>query len=398
MGSNSPILRILDRILWNKLIITSSQAIYFSPFIKTSLHSRGRSANGILLGRVINSGRNIFWNPNISMSPHVVVVGPTGSGKTETLLSIATKMNSLYSVTVLMIDVKGDIKSRLERRGYFFNLIDVPRDPLGSLYPYYIDPVGRAGQVFESIVSSYEVHDIRAQASLYKAIKKAYEITPLPTWQHVMAGLIDGENPENVMISRVVDEIAFLDGGPHNIGHYSVREGVINVISLAGISKEREEMLSYAMNMVFHDMLNYMSSRSIDPKTVRGVLVIDEAWVLSKHGKSSNRVLNLIKLSRGYGLSVLLATQSFRDFGDSWDRILENTGVLIVLNTPSKRFWFDASNFLKISREAIEDLMIILGKGDAIIRVLPDPRPIPISLENDVEEPREGEKTISRDL
>ena len=205
-----------------------------------------------------------------------------------------------------------------------------------------------------------------------------------------MAGLADEENPESIMISRMLDEIAFLDGGPHNIGHYSLREGIINVISLAGISKEREEMLSYAMNMVFHDMLNYMSSRSIDPKTIRGVLVIDEAWVLSKHGKSSNRVLNLIKLSRGYGLSVLLATQSFRDFGDSWDRILENTGVLIVLNTPSKRFWIDASNFLKISREAIEDLMVVLGKGDALIRVLPDPRPIPVSLENDVEEAREG--------
>ena len=386
MGSNNPILRILERILWNRLTITSSQSIYFSPFIKTSLHSRGRSAGGILLGRVINSGRNIFWNPNISMSPHIVVVGPTGSGKTETLLSIATRMNSLYSVTVLMIDVKGDIRSRLERRGYSFNLIDVPRDPLGSLYPYYIDPVGRAGQVFESIVSSYEMHDLRAQASLYKAIKKAYESTPLPTWQHVMAGLVDRENPEGIMISRILDEIAFLDGGVHNIGHYSVRDGVINVISLAGISKEREELLSYAMNMVFHDMLNYMSSRSIDPKVVKGVLVIDEAWILSRHGKSSNRVLNLIKLSRGYGLSVLLATQSFRDFGDSWDRILENSGVLIVLNTPSKRFWIDASNFLKLSKETIEDLMVILGRGDALIRVLPDPRPIPVSLENDVEE------------
>ena len=385
MRSNNPILRILGKALWRNPTIVSSQAIYFSPFIKTSLHSRGSNTGGILLGRIINSGRNIFWNPSRSMSPHIVVIGPTGSGKTETLLSISTRMNSLYTTTVLMVDVKGDIRSRLEKRGYSFSLIDVPREPLGSLYPYYIDPIGRTNQVFESIVSSYEIHDIKIQASLYKAIRKAYEQTPLPTWQHIIAGLMDRENPEGIMISRVVDEIALLDGGPHMVGHYTIREGAINVISLAEISKEREEMLSYSMNMIFHDMINYMSSRSIDPKTVRGALVIDEAWILSRHGRNSNKLLNLVKLSRGYGLSVLLATQSFRDFGDNWDRIVENSGVLIVLNTPSKKFWIDASNFLKISRETIEDLMIILGKGDALIRILPDPRPLPISLENEVE-------------
>lgn len=384
--SDSPLLRILGKALWSRLTITSSQAIYFSPFIKTSIYSRNSDPGGILLGRIINSGRNIFWNPNRSMSPHIIVVGPTGSGKTETLLSIATRMHSLYSVTVLMIDVKGDIRSRLERRGYTFNLIDIPRDPLGSLYPYHIDPIGRAGQVFESIVSSYEIHDIKAQATLYKAIRKAYELTPIPTWQHVITELRDGENPEGVMILRVIDEIAFLDGGSHVTGHYSVREEAVNVISLTQISKEREEMLSYAMNMVFLDMINYMSSKNIDPRSVRGALVIDEAWILSKYGRSSNRVLNLVKLSRGYGLSVLLATQSFRDFGENWDRILENSGVLIVLNTPSKKFWADASNFLKISRETIEDLMVILGRGDALIRVLPDPRPLPVSLENDVDD------------
>ncbi len=383
-------LRILGKVLWNRLTITSSQSIYFSPFVKTSLHSRGSDASGILLGRVINSGRNIFWNPNKSMSPHIITVGPTGSGKTETLLSIAAKMNSLYSVTVLMIDVKGDIRSRLEKRGYSFNLIEIPRNPLGSLYPYHIDPAGRAGQVFESIVSSYEIQDIKIQASLYKALRRAYELTPLPTWHHVITGLVDGDSPEGIMISRVLDEIAFLDGGLYSTGHYSVREEAINVISLAGVSKEREEMLSYAMNIVFLDMINYMSSRNIDPKTVRGALVIDEAWILSKYGRSSNRVLNLVKLSRGYGLSVLLATQSFRDFGENWDRILENSGVLIVLNTPSKKFWADASNFLKINREIIEQLMVIMGRGDALIRVLPDPRPLPISLENDAEDLKIG--------
>jgi DNA helicase HerA-like ATPase len=140
------------------------------------------------------------------------------------------------------------------------------------------------------------------------------------------------------------------------------------------------------MNIVFQDMLNYMSSRHVDPRYVGGAIVIDEAWILTRKGRSSTRLLNLVKLSRGYGLSVLLATQSFRDFGDDWDRILENSGLLIALSNPSKRFWSDASKFLKIDRETIEELMVVMGRGDALIRILPDPRPLPVSLETETVE------------
>lgn len=367
-------------------IASSIHSIYFSPFLRTSLHSRGIHKSGILIGRIINSGRNVFWNPNSSMSPHIIVVGPTGSGKTETLISIATKMHSLLSTTILAIDVKGDIEARLLKRGYLFRSIDVPRTPLGSLYPFYIDPSARAGQVFEAIVSSFDVNDIKMQAAIYKAIKRAYEKTPTPTWQNILSELSQEDEHVRIMISRIIDEISYLDGGKQQIGHYEIVEGEINIISLSKISKEKEETLSYAMNIVFQDMLNYMSSRHVDPRYVGGAIVIDEAWILTRKGRSSTRLLNLAKLSRGYGLSVLLATQSFRDFGDDWDRILENSGLLIALSNPSKRFWSDASKFLKIDRETIEELMVVMGRGDALIRILPDPRPLPVSLETETVE------------
>ncbi|MDT7887373.1 MAG: ATP-binding protein [Desulfurococcales archaeon] len=368
-----------------RAISTSSfSSIYFSPFLKTSLHSRGIHKSGILIGKIINSGRNIFWNPNNSMSPHVIVVGPTGSGKTETLISISSKMHTLLSATVLIIDVKGDIENRLLGRGHSFRSIDIPRTPLGSLYPFYIDPGSRAGQVFDAIINSFEVNDIKMQAVIYKAIKRSYEKTLTPSWQNVLSELSQEDEHVGVMISRIVDEISYLDGGKHGTGHYEIVEGEMNLLSLSKISKEKEEVLGYAMNIVFQDMLNYMSSRHVDPRYISGAIVIDEAWILTRKGRSSGRLLNLVKLSRGYGLAVLLATQSFRDFGDDWDRILENSGLLIVLSNPSKIFWSDASKFLKIDRETIEDLMVIMGRGDAIIRILPDPRPLPITLETEI--------------
>jgi len=376
-------MKILSKAVGRGALASSFYSIYFSPLLKTATHSRGAHNSGILLGRILNSGRNIFWNPNTSMSPHVIVVGPTGSGKTETLISIATKMNMLLSATVLMVDVKGDIEARLSRRGYPYRAIDIPRTPLGSLYPFHIEPSGRAGQVFDAIIASYDVVDVRMQAAIYKALKKAYERSSNPTWQDVLSELAGEDEAVRVMVSRILDEVSYLDGGRQRSGHYGIWEGEVNIISLSRISKEREEVLSYAMNIVFQDMLNYMSTRHADPGRVGGALVIDEAWILSKRGRNAGRLLNLVKLSRGYGLAVLLATQSFRDFGGEWDRILENSGLLIVLSNPSKRFWADASNFLRIDRDVIKELMVIMGRGDALIRVLPDPRPIPVSLEVD---------------
>ncbi|MEM4970018.1 MAG: ATP-binding protein [Sulfolobales archaeon] len=375
------LLKIISKIVSRPFLASSIHSIYFSPFLRTSLHSRGIHKSGILIGRIINSGRNIFWNPNNSMSPHVIVVGPTGSGKTETLISIATKMHSIFSTTILAIDVKGDIEARLLKRGYPFRSIDIPKTPLGSLYPFYIDPNARAGQVFDAIISSFDVNDIKMQAAIYKAIRGAYEKTPTPSWQNVLFELSQEDEHVRILVSRIVDEISYLDGGRQQAGHYEIVEGEVNIISLSRISKEKEEMLSYAMNMIFQDMLNYMSSKHVDPRYVGGAIVIDEAWILTRKGKSPARLLNLVKLSRGYGLAVLLATQSFRDFGDEWDRILENSGLLIALSNPSKRFWSDASKFLKIDREAIEELMVIMRRGDALIRILPDPRPLPVSLE-----------------
>lgn len=363
---------------------SSSQSIYFSPFLRTSVISRKIHEEGILIGKVIGGDKAVFWNPMRSVSPHVVVVGPTGSGKTESLLSISTRANLIYSLTVLMIDFKGDIASRLLRRGYRVKLVDVPEDPLGTLYPFHVEPLIRASQVFDALEASYDLEDLEVRAAAYKAIRRAFENSHAPSWRDVISSLPHNAGASRDVLLKIFGEVSRLDGTDYK-GHYSIEEGAINVLSLSRLSKEREELLSYAATMVFQDMINYMSSGEADPGRLRGALVIDEAWILLRQGRSSKRILNLVKLSRGYGLSVMMATQSFRDFGDQWERIMDNVGLLIVLNTPSKRFWQDASMFLRIDREAVERLMIVMGRGDAVVRLAPDPRPLPVDLDVDLD-------------
>jgi DNA helicase HerA-like ATPase len=131
--------------------------------------------------------------------------------------------------------------------------------------------------------------------------------------------------------------------------------------------------------MIFQDIMNMMS-RSNPDSSVNTFLGLDEAWILLSR-RGSRRIINLLRLARGYGLSIAMATQSFRDFGDLWDLVVENTGLLIIMSNPNRRFWEESLNFLKIGWRTLEDLITIMKRGDAIIRILPDPRAIPVSIE-----------------
>jgi len=355
---------------------TSERAVLFSPLIKNVLLHRNPHKTGIPIGRILNDTRIIFWDPFKAINPHILIVGPTGSGKTETLLAILRRAHIIYNSTIIFVDVKGDIIKRLIEREIDHVLIDIPDTSLGSLEPYYTSSWLRLYQVFDSIVESYEIDDLRLQGALFKILKKVYEKKDVPKWEDVFSEISEEEDL-NGIIERILREIASLDR--RDTGHYKIVKNKINVITLRSLSKEREELLRYAINMIFQDMIN-MTSRENPDDQVKTFLGLDEAWMLLSRGLSK-RIINLMRLARGYGLSVALATQDFRDFGENWDLIVENIGLLIIMSNPNRNFWREASDFLKINNKLIEDLMILMKRGDAVIRILPDPRPIPISID-----------------
>ncbi len=63
--------------------------------------------DGILLGET--SGNNCYWNPASLPNGHIVAIGASGSGKTQTLKAIAYSLRQTYPDTQLfIIDFHGD--------------------------------------------------------------------------------------------------------------------------------------------------------------------------------------------------------------------------------------------------------------------------------------------------
>jgi len=78
---------------------------------------------------------------------------------------------------------------------------------------------------------------------------------------------------------------------------------------------------------------------------------------------------------------LLLATQNIIDLGDYSDIYLQNIGLIAFMNNGDKKFWQEVLRFVNISDKEISNELSFLGRGEALIRFITDPRPVIISLD-----------------
>jgi hypothetical protein len=66
-------------------------------------HTKGTKSEGILLGS------EVYWNPEVLPNGHVVAIGASGSGKTQTLKALAYELHRVYpALQMVIIDFHGD--------------------------------------------------------------------------------------------------------------------------------------------------------------------------------------------------------------------------------------------------------------------------------------------------
>jgi Cdc6-like AAA superfamily ATPase len=59
-------------------------------------------------GRTVFLGENIYWNLDKVSNPHMVILGTSGSGKTQTLKAIASALFHSFSSRSIILDFHGD--------------------------------------------------------------------------------------------------------------------------------------------------------------------------------------------------------------------------------------------------------------------------------------------------
>ncbi|BDC19366.1 DNA import protein CedB [Acidianus sp. HS-5] len=370
----------LDECKSDKISIPS-QVPFLTPFSVDKLPKFQLRNDGVLLGKDINHGIPVFWNIDSSENPHMLIIGPTGAGKTEFLINTSLQLALNYSIPIVFFDTKGDIKQRIIKRGFDVKIFNPLYHGISLLKSNNIPIQVRTMQIEKILTNSFDLDKVYSSI-IFKLVYDVLEDYHSSKISYLNWDIID-EKAKSMLdeitylyISKIIRIVKSLDHGD-NIADLLVPG--INIIDLTTI--KNETLRKIIMYSVITDIYNKFSG-SVDDGT-RIVLVLDEAWTVLKNEKVDYPlVADLVKRGRGHGIALSMATQNIEDLGDMSSIYLDNIGLLIFMNNGDKEFWNNTvKRFVNINNNEINNNLAFLGRGEALIRFLGDPRPLLIKIE-----------------
>lgn len=122
---------------------------------------------------------NIMWDPCATISPHAIIVGSSGTGKTHRLrYMIGEMIRQSPSVTIHILDVHGDIAPRAQNRVVFSEATEYGLNPLEiELDPEFGGVRRRINSFINTLNRSTHKLGVRQEAVLRALLSDIYEHT-----------------------------------------------------------------------------------------------------------------------------------------------------------------------------------------------------------------------------
>lgn len=346
-----------------------------APFVKIRL---GKSSEGMPL----------FWNPSELPNPHIILTGQPGSGKTQSLMTMVTRLWQEHRVPSLLFDFQGEYKDKSDfiqetqaqvisiiEEGIHFNPLDPGMDtdhPGRRLnYRYF------SYEFVDSIHNIFSQIGIIQRSLLQKAIVDAFEkkgFTSDPdTWNNDL--------PNLQQVKEILQEQSKERDGNHtNIDKMLAQLNLffeetifqkedrlpferllkqVTILQLTG----PEQIRLCASRFLLDKLYSYMISKGISQK-IQVVFVVDEAHKLCSEAK----IRNFAREARKYGIVLVLASQDPKDFHRN---IASNANTFITLQLAQPGAYSIARSFgifRKSDQEKLMQNIMSLSTGKALLR------------------------------
>ncbi len=328
------------------------------PLPPQVLQPRGKktpASSNVKAGIVL--GDNVVWNPITLPNGHVVLIGASGSGKTQTLKALAYELPKLFpDIHILSIDFHGDL--------------ELPNEtcyPLNMESPYGINPLvldldtKGGGPALQAIA----VAAVFKKSLLLGANQEGLVISILNSCY--MAKEITQDNPgswekepptfadvRGEIESRIEDGCkesqklmlklaATFQYGIFDKPQPSLNESPIIRFDLSALSKVPGLAAIAAESLIKQLMDSHRIMGEISNKIPRTFIFVDEC----KEIKQSRTIKILLADGRKYGLSAVLASQRDSEISDE---AIANSSTKVVLTVDqtevsrvAKRFRFAES-------------------------------------------------------
>lgn len=301
-------------------------------------------------GTNLSTGQPVSWLLNGRGSPHVALMGGTGSGKTRLAVNLIAQIRRQTGAPVILFDMaKGDLASNreliqaIQGRVIVSPANPVPLDALHIPKERMSEVTNAAMRFRESFVRVAKSKPGGVQLDfLREAAQRAY-MDPHPISINNVRDALNIVYQENKRKPDAVTAL-FNDLTQWNLFSPQMKPAEFFrkswVIDVHEAPETAQRLVAFLMLDAIYAHFKSLDDAPMDAKNHRAlrlVLVVDEARRVLNYGQQS--LIGLVRESRSKGVSVFLVSQSPDDFDTVEDNFLEQIGLTACFrsNTSSAR-------------------------------------------------------------
>ena len=288
------------------------------PYERSTLDPKG-----VFIGYRKGTKIPFLYNLALYGTRHVLVVGPTGKGKTTLLATIVNRVYARGQTNIVIIDPKGDLNSMVS------------------------SSITRVRFSSRTVVEKKLIENILSQllpetsGNRYLNGKTRFSLQELE--ENLGMRLVFADPPENesMPLEKILDTRTVL-------------------IVLDNLTDDgRFLMVAVLMRILLEQLYNEEPS-----KRLKKLIVIDEAWRGSE--SSLYYTKRLIKESRGFGAGLILSTQSLKDIPSE---VLHNFGTIMAFGSSDSSYIQDILSLTGFNIKDVAKELPLLGVGEIIVKL-----------------------------
>ncbi|MEM4431574.1 MAG: FtsK/SpoIIIE domain-containing protein [Desulfurococcaceae archaeon] len=293
--------------------------------------------DSVILGSDLETGW-VVELPLKILDKHILVLGPTGRGKTTFLASLIESLITMSNIRVFGIDFKGDLVSLLN------GILDIVK-PCDYPINVFVKP-----DVFDNIEWFTSVADALSNVL---GLDKDFVMEILVKNRSGGGVKVDEDVlKKKLLLFSNISELVMVEPKYSDLVKLMEKNIVMN---MDGYGSSFQNL--YA-SLLIHIYRKTVVSRT-SSNTPRSVIVIDEAWRVSK----LKGLVELVKEGRSRGVGVILASQNPSDIPRE---IVENTNMVVMFGSINEDYQKDAQKILGVPA-VIAKKLSYLGVGEALV-------------------------------
>ncbi len=269
----------------------------------------------VLLGED-RSGQAVFWEPSVRGSPHLLVLGQSGTGKTTAILQCCKQLER-QGVHPIVFSYHQDLDGQLEAEfgdGGAVSKIGLSGlgfNPMRLVSASDLADVDNAGSLRDAFAAIYpDLGQLQLQ-QIREKLLESYRSNPDPTpppFRRFYDLLQRDSKTDSRLMTRLGElaDYGFFDAPAGQPASLLDRQGV----TLIQLHRTTNESLQRAFAIfLLHRLYGDMLLRGITGRITHAV-IFDEA----RRAARPKLLLTLLQEARKYGLTLLLASQQLDDF------------------------------------------------------------------------------------